>query len=110
MSLPRLLAVALLLGPALSAPVGAEPIDLTEPARVTALAVSVNETGELVGANASIEVRVADEGSGHVFMDTRPLSGTDLQGSARIAACRTTTSSTPCAATRPSSRAPPRAP
>lgn len=86
MSLPRLLAVALLLGPALSAPVGAEPIDLTEPARVTALAVSVNETGELVGANASIEVRVADEGSGHVFMDTRPLSGTDLQGSARIAA------------------------
>lgn len=75
-----------LLGPALSAPVGAEPLTLTEPARVTALAVSVNETGELVGANASIEVRVADEGSGHVFMDTRPLSGTDLQGSARIAA------------------------
>ncbi|PSG96829.1 hypothetical protein BRD56_08595 [Thermoplasmatales archaeon SW_10_69_26] len=85
MSVARLLAVVVLLGPALSAPVGATPMNLTQPARVTALAVSLNETGELVGANASIEVRASSDGSGHVFMDTRPLSGTDLQGSARIA-------------------------
>lgn len=84
-SIPRLLAVVLLLGPVLPGVVAGQPFTMTDPAKVTAVAVSMNATGELEGASASIEVRASPNGSGHVFMDTRPLSGTDLQGSARIA-------------------------
>ncbi|MGH7338653.1 MAG: S16 family serine protease, partial [Myxococcota bacterium] len=62
------------------------PLDLTEPVRVTALAVALTPEGEVVGASADVSVSVATGGSGHVFIDTRPLAGTDMQGSARMAA------------------------
>ncbi len=58
----------------------------TDPVQTKALAVGVTEGGELVGASADLSVTVSSEGSGHVFIDTRPLAGTDMQGSARMAA------------------------
>jgi uncharacterized protein len=85
-SVPRVLAAIVLIVQPLAAPVGANaPLEVSEPAEVTALAVAREQDGDVVGVNATIETRVATNGSGHVFMDTRPLAGTDLQGSARIA-------------------------
>lgn len=80
--------VLLLLVPLAVTPVAEaqSQLTLTDPASVTALAVAQTESGERVGAHATISVSVATGGSGHVFIDTRPLTGTDMQGSARIAA------------------------
>lgn len=66
-------------------PEGTERL-LTAPVQTKALAVGITEGGDLVGASADLSVTVASEGSGHVFIDTRPLAGTDMQGSARMAA------------------------
>lgn len=83
-ALPLSLVAVLLLG---LAPVSAQQdLSMTEPVPVTALAVALTEDGTFVGAHASITVSVATGGSGHVFIDTRPLAGTDMQGSARMAA------------------------
>ncbi len=78
----------LLLLPVVLAPGGAgqQALELTDPVKVTALAVALTPEGDVVGSSASISVAVAPNGSGHVFIDTRPLAGTDMQGSARIAA------------------------
>ncbi len=93
MTKASLLAVVLLLGPAIVAPVagaqgapGAQQRVFTEPVQSKALAVAITENGSMVGASADISLTVATEGSGHVFIDTRPLAGTDMQGSARMAA------------------------
>lgn len=66
-------------------PGGAERA-FTAPVQTKALAVGLTEGGEMVGASADLSVTVSPEGSGHVFIDTRPLAGTDMQGSARMAA------------------------
>lgn len=85
----RLVLGLLLLGPVVVGAVGAQTetsLTLTEPVTSTALAVAQTQGGDLVGTSASISVTVARNGSGHVFIDTRPLAGTDMQGSARMAA------------------------
>lgn len=54
--------------------------------RVTVTGLAVAETSEgLVGTTARVEA-LALQGSGGVFVDTRPLSQTDMQASARLAA------------------------
>lgn len=80
-----------LLGPILVGPlastVGARStLPLSDPVQTKALAVAVTGSGDLVGMAAELSVTVARNGSGHVFIDTRPLAGTDMQGSARMAA------------------------
>jgi len=100
-SLPRVLLAVALLGPALVSPVaaaqgGADPsgfrarsgatVELTDPVSTKALAVALTQDGERTGLAADLSVTVAENGSGHVFVDTRPLAGTDMQGSARMAA------------------------
>lgn len=77
--------VLLLLAPVVQPTANADELTVTDPVRVTALAVAQTPGGELVGTNATISVSAATDGSGHVFIDTRPLAGTDMQGSARIA-------------------------
>lgn len=85
---PSVVLVLLLLVPLAVAPAGEaqSQMSLTDPVSVTALAVAETQSGERVGAHATISVSVAPNGSGHIFIDTRPLTGTDMQGSARIAA------------------------
>lgn len=85
--LARFLVALLLVIPAGSGAVAAQTtLPLTEAVQTKALAVAQTQTGELVGTSATISVTVAKNGSGHVFIDTRPLAGTDMQGSARMAA------------------------
>lgn len=91
MKLPRVLLAVLLLGPVLVGPMGAtveaqSTLPLSKPVDTKALAVAVTQDGQLTGSAAQLSVSVAKNGSGHVFIDTRPLAGTDMQGSARMAA------------------------
>ncbi|MDX1611015.1 MAG: S16 family serine protease [Candidatus Thermoplasmatota archaeon] len=65
---------------------GPQQLELSQPVQVSALAVALTESGQRVGSSATISVAVASGGAGHVFIETRPLAGTDMQGSARIAA------------------------
>lgn len=58
---------------------------ISEPVEVTALAVADSASG-FVGSASTIEVRVLANGTGSVFVDTKPLSQMDMQGSARQAA------------------------
>lgn len=60
--------------------------EVSENAQMEAVAVARTESGEQVGTTASISVSVSPEGEGGVYLDTQPLTGTDMQGSARIAA------------------------
>lgn len=60
--------------------------NLSENAQTQAVAVARTEGGGTIGTAATISVSVSDDGSGGVFLDTQPLTGTDMQGSARIAA------------------------
>lgn len=77
-----LLAALLVLVPGVAS---AETLDLGR--RVVIRAAAVAETPEgLVGAAASITITAAANGSGHVFLDTFPLTEVDMQGSARLAA------------------------
>lgn len=70
--------------------IGLEPIlapsyaDITKRVEVVAPAVKMTETG-LEGVISYITVEVAP-GSGHVFVDTMPLTNLDTQASARLAA------------------------
>jgi uncharacterized protein len=50
-----------------------------------AAAVAETPTG-LVGSTATFTITAATNGSGHVFLDTFPLTEIDMQGSARLAA------------------------
>lgn len=77
---PLVLAVLLLLPGAT-----AEPLRLREPVVVLAAAVAETTNG-FVGSTATITITSADNGSGHVFLDTFPLAAVDMQGSARLAA------------------------
>lgn len=78
---PFLVAAIVLLS--LSVPTGAQD---SASVTVNALAVGQTSDGTLVGSVARVEAEVLAGGSGRVFVDTRPLSETDMQGSARLAA------------------------
>lgn len=54
--------------------------------KVKVVAVSSLPNGSYVGVTADLYVRVVCPGSGHVFVETLPLSQIDLQASTRIAA------------------------
>lgn len=75
------LLVATLLAPAAAAQTS---VMASETVQVNALAVGQTPEG-LRGSAATVQVR-ALEGEGHVFVETRPLAQTDMQGSARLAA------------------------
>ncbi|HVL48747.1 MAG TPA: S16 family serine protease [Candidatus Thermoplasmatota archaeon] len=81
-----LLALVVLLAPATPAvgQAGGGALTLRPPVAVNAIAVEETPAG-LVGAVATISVAVADGGSGHIFIDTVPLTQLDMQGSARLA-------------------------
>lgn len=75
--------VALLLVP--GAALATENVTLSD--QVVLRLAAVAETPEgLVGSTASATVMVSPDGSGHVFLDTFPLTQVDMQGSARLAA------------------------
>jgi uncharacterized protein len=78
---PVVALAALVAAPAASA----VTLEASETVRVHALAVAQTDRG-FVGALAAVEARVFADGSGGVFVDTRPLSETDMQASARLAA------------------------
>lgn len=63
----------------------AAPRDASDPVQVTALAVAEDAQGTFVGVHASITAQVLAHGSGQVFVATKPLAQTDMQGSARLA-------------------------
>lgn len=77
--------VALLLVPALLPDARAETLDLGTPVVMRAAAVSQTDQG-YVGSTATITITAAANGSGHIFLDTFPLTAVDMQGSARLAA------------------------
>ncbi|HET6404114.1 MAG TPA: S16 family serine protease [Candidatus Thermoplasmatota archaeon] len=82
--MPRVLAVLLVLLLLAPSAVGAT----FETSRTIVMrAAAVSETSEgFVGATATISITSARNGSGHVFLDTFPLTEVDMQGSARLAA------------------------
>lgn len=87
----RTLAVLLVLALVTVAPqptgaaAGGRSLDLSD--QVVMRLAAVAETSEgLVGSSASATITVASNGSGHVFLDTFPLTQVDMQGSARLAA------------------------
>lgn len=75
------LACALLLAPLALA---AESLSLSEPVVMRGAAVAETPNG-LVGSTATFTITVGTNGSGHVFLDTFPLTQIDMQGSARLA-------------------------
>jgi len=82
----RILACALVLL-FLPLPVGeAQTLELGKPVVMRAAAVSQAPDGSFVGSTATITISAAANGSGHVFLDTFPLTAVDMQGSARLAA------------------------
>lgn len=59
---------------------------LDETRHVTIVAVSQLSNGSYIGVSADLYVRVTCPGSGHVYVETLPLSQIDLQASTRVAA------------------------
>ncbi len=59
---------------------------LDESRHVTIVAVSQLSNGSYIGVSANLYVRVICPGSGHVYVETLPLSQIDLQASTRVAA------------------------
>ncbi|MEM1880642.1 MAG: S16 family serine protease [Sulfolobales archaeon] len=59
---------------------------LDRSSKVTIVAVSSLPNGTYVGVTAGLHTRVVCPGSGHVFVETLPLTQIDLQASTRIAA------------------------
>lgn len=55
------------------------------PVQVVALAVAEDPSGSFVGVHATVEAQVLSGGSGLVFVSSKPLAQTDMQGSARLA-------------------------
>lgn len=86
--LPRafpILAAAILLAPLAATSAEAETLELGPSVVMRAAAVSEGPEG-FVGSTATITITSAANGSGHVFLDTFPLTEVDMQGSARLAA------------------------
>lgn len=63
----------------------AQALELGRSVVMRAAAVAETEQG-FVGSTATITITSAVNGSGHVFLDTFPLTEVDMQGSARLAA------------------------
>lgn len=82
--LPRAMAIGLVLL-LLPLPSAGAALDASEPVRIAALAVAQTASG-LVGVAGSVEAQAIGDGSGRVFLDTKPLAQTDMQGSARQSA------------------------
>jgi len=80
-----LLAFVMVVPAAVPSAMGQTTKALSDNAQMPAVAVARTESGELVGSTAQVSVSVATNGSGNVFVDTHPLTGADMQGSARIA-------------------------
>ncbi len=80
----RRLALALLLA-ALLLPAATGAPRSSATASVTALAVEETASG-YVGTSAHVAATVLGEGSGSIYVSTKPLAQTDMQGSARLAA------------------------
>lgn len=80
--LPVLVFATLLLAPGLAT---AGTLETSEPVVMRAAAVAETPQG-FVGSTATITITAAANGSGHVFLDTFPLTEVDMQGSARLAA------------------------
>lgn len=82
----QILLAALLIAPAAATPdaLAQRTITLNEPVTIQAAAVTRTPDG-LEGSTARIEVSVAPNGSGHVFMDTSSFTQVDMQGSAKLA-------------------------
>lgn len=57
----------------------------SDPVEVTALAVAEDRDGTFVGVHATVEAQVLSGGAGRVYVATKPLAQTDMQGSARLA-------------------------
>jgi uncharacterized protein len=86
---PLALAALLLLAAATALPalpaVSAVDQRASATASVTALAVEETDHG-YVGTSAHVEAQVLDAGTGRIYVSTKPLAQTDMQGSARLAA------------------------
>lgn len=76
---------ALVLALGLASPGSAAPRDGSDPVDVVALAVAEDASGSFVGVSATVTAQVLAGGSGQVFVATKPLAQTDMQGSARVA-------------------------
>ncbi len=63
-----------------------KPLEVSDPVQVSALAVAQMADGTLRGVTAEVEASAIRDGSGRVFVETKPLAQTDMQGSARQAA------------------------
>lgn len=61
-------------------------LEASDTVHVTALAVGETADGSFVGVTAGVAATAIRNGSGQVFIDTKPLAQTDMQGSARLAA------------------------
>ncbi|MHB1260230.1 MAG: S16 family serine protease [Thermoplasmatota archaeon] len=57
----------------------------SDPVQVIALAVAEDSSGTFAGVHAIVEAQALAGGSGQVFVATKPLAQTDMQGSARLA-------------------------
>jgi uncharacterized protein len=73
------------LAPSLAPVARADAIDVGTPIVMRGAAVSETPRG-YVGSLATFTITAARHGSGHVFLDTFPLTQVDMQGSARLAA------------------------
>jgi len=85
--LPALAVVALasLLAAAVAPAASAAPRDGSGVVQVTALAVADDGQGTFVGVHATVQAQVLSNGAGRVYVSTKPLAQTDMQGSARLA-------------------------
>ena len=79
------LVLASLLLAALAVPGQAGSRQASDEVQVTALAVAEDADGSFVGVHATVTAQVLAHGSGQVFVATKPLAQTDMQGSARLA-------------------------
>lgn len=64
---------------------GAADLRMSTPVVVRAAAVATQPDGSLVGSVSTMSITTAQNGTGHVFIDTLPLAQVDMQGSARLA-------------------------
>lgn len=79
------LLLAAVLAAALGGPAQAAPREGSGAVDVVALAVAEDGSGTFVGVHADVQAQVLSGGSGQVFVATKPLAQTDMQGSARVA-------------------------
>jgi uncharacterized protein len=84
----RKLVVVLVVGLLLTTTTYSQPYNpvISRDRHVTIVAVTQLPNGSYVGVTAELYVRITCPGSGHVYVETLPLSELDLQASTRVAA------------------------